>query len=436
MTNEKDVVYDDIQRGLNDFLISAGYIYTSKFMGYDAAMKQVVEEYKQEMLKWFMEGATSYENPMKRVTQEHWYNLYLEKKRLENHRCQVQYAEYRQINRNPMEPPETSFLYKPDGKYLVCEATETTKIQKNYIREAAILAQEQQVCEMKYYILRAQNKDGLYVCPSCGAEQPLDKLLDGCDYCKAKFDISAYDDKVTSVTKHNNRFERRTVYPDNTPASAIGLAVLGVLGVFFGFMMALFTLGLSLILAIAGGIAIYFAFQQSIKANRKVPQAGSIKYRLQDYNPGFSEEEFIASLDCKLKAIHYAANMQELEAFVKCDIESYVKGYQNILNCEPARICYKNFQIKDGYQYLELHREIKVMLDKGNHLKPGRGVVKVTLAKRLNHKLKNEVSLYRCNDCGATISLLEGGKCKYCNKEIDYVTYDWVVIGYKHVNLL
>jgi len=63
---------------------------------------------------------------------------------------------------------------------------------------------------------------------------------------------------------------------------------------------------------------------------------------LQDHNPGFSEEEFIGSLDCKLKSIHYASNPQELAAFVKCDIAPCLKSYQNILDCETGRISYKN----------------------------------------------------------------------------------------------
>ncbi len=432
-----DVVYDDIKRGLNDFFVSAGYIYTSKYLaGYDDKMKAVLEQYKREMLQWFSGSGVSTENPMKHVAQAHWYNLYLEKKRLENQRCKVEYEEYKQISRNPLEDAETSFLYWPDGKYLVCEASETTSIKKNYIRNGAVIAKEQQICEVCYYILRAQNKEGLYICPNCGREQPLDKLLDGCDYCKSQFSISAYDDKVTSVTKHNNRFEGRTVYENKTPTSAIALAVLGTIGIFFGVMLALITLGLSLLFAVAGGVAIYFAFKQSIEANKNVPQAGSIKYRLQDYNPGFSEEEFIGSLDCKLKAIHYASDTRELAAFVKCDVTPYVKSYQNIINCETGRISYKSFQIRGDYQYLELHREIKVMQDYGNYLKSGRGIVKVTLAKKVKHKLKNDAVLYRCKGCGMAISLLEGGKCKYCGNEIEYALYDWVVVGYKHVKVL
>ena len=33
-------------------------------------------------------------------------------------------------------------------------------------------------------------------------------------------------------------------------------------------------------------------------------------------------------------------------------------------------------------------------------------------------------------------SLVEGGKCRYCDNEIDYASYDWIVVDYKHTNEL
>lgn len=433
MTN--DTMKDDVNRGIRDFLDSVGQTYAGAFLNKDDKMKKVLEAYKQELLCWSQKEKASHENPMKHATQEHWYSLYLEKKRLESHNCQVQYAEYKHINRRPLEDAETICSFYTDGKYMICKAGQTTRVQKNYIRNNWVIGQEKQTYEMDYYIISSQNKDGLYVCPGCGAEQSLDTLLDGCDYCKSKFDISAYEDKVMSVMKHNNMFETRVIYAQ-APSSAIVLAVIGTIGVFFGLMCALITLGLSLIFAVAGGLAIYFAFKISMEANKDTPQSTAIKYRLQDHNPSFSEEEFIGSLDCKLKAIHYASDVKELTAFVKCDIRPFVESYQNIVNCETGKLSYKSYQIQGDYQYLELHREIKVMQDCGNYLKPASGIVKVKLAKKVSHKLKNDVVLYRCGGCGATISPVEGGKCKYCGNEMDYAAYDWVVVGYQHVNAL
>ena len=399
-------------------------------------MQAVVEEYKQEMLQWSTNGVSTQENPMKRATQEHWYSLYLGKKRLESHGIQIQYEDYRHVVSRPTEEePQTVMNYHVDGKYAICMVRQYTKVLKNYIRNGAIIGREQEHYEMDYYISRAQNKDGLYICPNCGAELPLDKLLDGCDYCKAKFDISAYDDKIMSVMKSTEMFHNRTTATGVESATplVVVVEVLSCLAIFFGLMGALFTFGLSLIIALFGGLGLFFVFKFTIDNYAKIFR---VVYRLQDYNPGFSEEEFIGSLDSKLKSIHYASGPQELAAFVKCDIASFLQNYQNIVDCETGKIAYKNFRIQGDYQYVELHREMKVMQDCGNCLKAMSGVVRVVLAKKLVHKLKNDVSLFRCRGCGASVSLVEGGKCKYCGNEIDYDDYDWVVVGYEHVKEL
>ena len=434
MANEKEKLKkrkSDSQRAWQDIsgMVADAFVPNDN----DAGMKKVVEEYKQEMLHWTTNEESDYENPMKRATQEHWYSLYLGKKRLENHGIGVQYEEYRQINNiSPQDPPSTAFFYKPDGKYVMCLARQFVRVRKNFIRNGAVIGREQQDLQMDYYITRAQNKDGLYICPNCGGEQTLDKLLDGCDYCKSKFDISAYDDKVMSVMKNKGSYTDRSINKDLGATTVFGvlMAILGVPAFVLGLLLAPSTFGVSLIIAILGAVPLYLCYKSVINYYVNIYQ---VVYRLQDHNPGFSEEEFIGSLDCKLKAIHYASNPQELAAFVKCDIAPYLKSYQNIVDCETGRISYKNFSIQGDYQYVELHREINVMEDCGSQLRAAGGFVKVVLAKKVAYKLKNDVVLYRCNGCGATVSLLEGGKCRYCGNEMDYDTYDWVVVQYQHV---
>jgi len=424
---------DEITQGIEQAVDVLAFNFTGH--QYDRVMGKVTEEYKQEMLKWVQEDVAVKENPMKRATQELWYSLYLEKKRLENHRCKVEYPEYRHISYNAGEEPETVYLYTKDGKYMVCEASQMTRIEKNYIRDGAIIGKEQQKRDITYYILRSQNENGLYICPNCGAEQTLDTLLDGCDYCKTKFDISAYDDKVMSVLRNKTRFDTRE--GSITPIVAWSILVaFGVVGVISGVLGALFTLGLSLIMVPIGGAMVFFGFKGAIDSNKGVTQNTDWKNKIKDNNPDFSEEEFIGSLDCKLKSIHYASTPQELAAFVKCDIAPFVKSYQNIVNCETGKISFKNYRVEGDFQYLDIHREIEVLQDCDSHLQPARGVVGVTLAKRISHKLKNDVTLYRCNGCGSSISLVEGGKCTYCGNEMDYAAYDWVIVGYRHVKAL
>jgi len=230
---------------------------------------------------------------------------------------------------------------KAIGKYIMCLARQFVRMRKNFVRNGAVIRREHQDWQMDYYITRAQNKDGLYICPNCGAEQTLDALLDGCDYCKSKFDISAYDDKVMSVMKNKGTYTDRSTNKETGTAIAFAvvMVLLGVPALLFGLLLAPVTLGLSLIVALFGAGALFLCFKSIVDNYANIYR---VVYRLQDHNPGFSEEEFIGSLDCKLKSIHYASNPQELAAFVKCDIAPCLKSYQNILDCETGRISYKN----------------------------------------------------------------------------------------------
>ncbi|MBQ9636009.1 MAG: hypothetical protein IJV12_07380, partial [Acidaminococcaceae bacterium] len=39
-------------------------------------------------------------------------------------------------------------------------------------------------------------------------------------------------------------------------------------------------------------------------------------------------------------------------------------------------------------------------------------------------------SVLKCKNCGASISLLNGGKCEYCDSELNLWQYDWVITDY------
>lgn len=402
---------------------------------YNDEMHDLTEKYKKEMLAWFESDTIDADNPMQCATQEHWYSLYLEKKRLRTRNYKMQYTIYDHIKKHYEDAPGTICSYHRDGKYLVCEASQLTHIAKTYTRNGVIIGQENQNRDISYYILRSKNENGLYICPNCGAPQTLDALLDGCDYCKTKFDISAYDDKVMSVMRNKSTFDTRE---SNTSKLTIWLvvAILGVIGVFAGFVGIIFTFGLSLLLVPFGVLATILGVKGANNSSKGVQANTQWKYKLQDHNPDFSEEEFIGSLDCKLKSIHYATNPQELAAFVKCDIAPFVKNYQNIINCEIGKIAFKNYRIDGEYQYLDIHREIEVLQDCGNYLKPAMGIIAVTLAKKVQYKFKNDVTICHCNHCNSSISLVEGGKCKYCGTEMDYAAYDWIVVNYQHVKEL
>lgn len=56
-----------------------------------------------------------------------------------------------------------------------------------------------------------------------------------------------------------------------------------------------------------------------------------------------------------------------------------------------------------------------------------------SLVKSMNAVTKsiNDVNVYRCHSCGASLSLLNGGRCEYCGNGLDLKEYDWVIESYE-----
>ncbi len=393
---------------------------------YDSDMQKAVEWYKKQMLDWFAQSSFSVENALTSATQEQWYNLYLEKKRLEQHRLYLQYMDYRQVPRNSEERAlKTLYTYNQDGKYLVCKAKQNTYFEKCYWRDNRVISRYSRFEEMSYYIMRSQNAAGMYICPNCGAEMPLEALLDGCDYCGSKFDVSAYQDKVTAVCINDGIYGSREVN-GATVVLVVITAVLLMIGIMFppiwgkaSWIMK----GVFLLAAVCSLCGTYISNGKTIRTTK-------MKRKIKANNPDFSVESFLASLDCKIKAIHFARKYEDIAPFVKCDMTPYLQNYQNVVSCDTGRYALKKYWTQGEDQFIEFHREVSLQYDCGDRFHFGNEIISMTLAKKRSHKLKNDVTMYRCGGCGSTVSLLEGGKCAYCGKEMNLIEYDWIVVEY------
>ena len=85
---------------------------------YDSQMREVIEAYKTEMLQWFEHDGIEQENGIRHATQGLWYSMYLEKKRLENRGCKMQYKFGEYVRSHPYDTQQDTFVYKKDGKYI------------------------------------------------------------------------------------------------------------------------------------------------------------------------------------------------------------------------------------------------------------------------------------------------------------------------------
>ncbi len=364
-----------------------------------------VENYKKEMINWFDTEHLDKDNPLSCVTQEHWYSMYLEKKRLEKKGIRMHHHAFQHI---PSNGHKSNFVSEyHDGKYRVNMLRQYTAYDIKYTRDDKLIGQLIRKCNIDYYVLRAQKKNGLYICPNCGMEHPLQNLLDGCDYCNTKFDISAYNDKVASLNR---------IYKLGDARSNMYEYIILLIVLMLGILLSACTC-LPILIPLVGIYIYMFKLKREINLNNL----------FKEKNPDSSFEEFIASLDSKIKSIHFAESQEDVDCFVKCDITPYLRDYQDVISCEMGKYKVTAHSEDETHQYINLMRSVRVLKDMGDHLLEGKGVLKMKLAKKKDCKLKNDFTLYVCKQCGASISLVEGGECRYCGNKMDYEAYDWVI---------
>ena len=162
-------------------------------------------------------------------------------------------------------------------------------------------------------------------------------------------------------------------------------------------------------------------------SNRDIKKYDTIYDAIRSCNPDFDMDVFVSSMDSKIKAAFYATDKSDISAFVLCEADEFIKANQNVISCSVGQIELLNFRTDEMYQYVDVYRSVSLMRDMGNQIVPENKFLYLTLCKKRNYKMRSDVTLYRCPNCGASVSLKTGGVCGYCGSKIDYMLYDWAI---------
>lgn len=442
---------EESERRISDFKCKISpRIEKSELKPHEYEVYDAVERYKRQMITYMNRSEVELENAIPSATQELGHSYYLQKKRLSERGIRIHYAKF--LRKRNAE--DNSLLVKYDEIHaknqIICKEDQNTDYEIRYVRDGKLFGVKKKVGYLKHYVFRAKNVNGIYACPSCGATQPLEALLDGCDYCKEVFDINAYEDKVASVcderaTKYTGVETRKKAYKLTVPLSfLLGMLVCGgpALCVIFGavfsdtmhivikifMIMAMATLGVAGV-AVIMEILLHFLN----KTNKAVKKYDSIYDTLRKYNPDFDMDEFVSLMDSKIKALYYASDSADVSAFAMGKLDSFLQMNRNVIACEVNRIELYNYRTDEKYQYVDVYREVQLTRDMGTGVAEENRHLNLTLCKKKNYKERKDVIMYRCTNCGSAVSLRTGGVCKHCGSKIDYMLYDWAIIGMDYV---
>lgn len=398
---------------------------------FNSSMAGVVNRYKSEVTAW-CDSKNPKENAFSTTTQSLWYEHYLNKKRLNQRKIGVHYEHMRPTSFPRQENQRLPFFsYAHDGKNIICTMEDNLFYKKVWYRDRKILWTEEPAGkEGYYYIMQSKSIHGGYICPNCANPGTLESMIDGCDYCGTKFHLEDFKEKISSFYLPGSSAISR----NRNPAKLIVIPVLWfALGLFI--LNALATMGIRTapmwIVFIVGFILIVAAME-IFNTSRGASRGTITKNKLRSVDPYFSEEYFIGNLINKLLSIHYAENAEEIRPFATCDLSGHLKNYQNVVECSLANYLLEDFFTDSDWQHLKVRVELNLKRDTLGQLRNEKESLMLHLIKNVNLKTAavSDAIVYTCKGCGASLSLLNGGKCQYCGNELRLYNYDWVIKEY------
>lgn len=95
-----------------------------------------------------------------------------------------------------------------------------------------------------------------------------------------------------------------------------------------------------------------------------------------------------------------------------------------------------DYRTDDSFQHLQVKAGMILTKYENGRVRQEKTYLKLSLVKSIRALTQsiNDVNVYRCNSCGASLSLLNGGRCEYCGQGLDLKEYDWVIEGYNMNN--
>lgn len=305
-------------------------------------------------------------------------------------------------------------------------------------RNRCVWSDERKKTSGEYYMIQSRSMNGNYICPSCGWEGALECFVDGCDYCQTKFHIEDLKQKVSSVynpgdwTQHRDGF---TIHKHFVPMFvALSIIVLALLAV------GMNTGGAMMMLAPLLGFVVMAVFLMLFvgKKSRENVAGGPARTRqtldkIRRVDEHFSLETFIGNLSNKLLSICYAGSAREIEPFAVCDMTPLLARYRGVIDCKLLECVLMDYQADDHFQHLRVKVGMLLTRYENGGVRQEKAYLNLSLIKSIRALTQsiNDVNVYRCNSCGASLSLLNGGKCAYCGQGLDLKEYDWVIEEYQ-----
>ncbi len=400
------------------------------------------------------------------ATQMFWHILYLQKRRMEKKGVTMElFSERNGENAKALEKNAYS-----DAKFMVTDVKERIRAIRIFRRKTGAAYRKKSTELAHYTVARARttSSEDRVICPNCGNETTRDNLLDGCDFCKTKFTVEDLGRRVNSFTLRDDyvtmlkKYEdiRESLLPWGMAIFISPIFLISLIGMLSawnsleaGFFMKLFAvIACTALLTALGGSLVRFLYpivlfplmemseflighysKKEIEKRRALEDTNSGVFVNMRYTDKlFSKENFLSNVQNKLAAVHYAESESEIQAFALCDLGGYLKTYRDIVDMEVIEVQMLNYAKDDAVQTVRMSVLLN-LLYAGKRFKKKDERIDLTLIRSADSKTEAVCapSVFKCKNCGNSLTLLNGGVCEYCGSKLNLSEHDWVISEYK-----
>ena len=399
------------------------------------------------------------------ATQLYWHILYLQKCRMEQLGITLDFDAVRKRYGGVSIAKHKHF----DGKYSITDAQERIQATRVYKKDTKAIYKKKDSELAHYSMLNARRaaKANEIICPNCGNPTTRENLLDGCDYCGTKFTV---EDLCNRVSSFGLRQDYKVAYDKYTDARAhygtraflAGAVPIFLISMIYGFsamgeldaglfMQITATVFAAAICAVLMGYITKYGFfiflfpflqlKQSVayRSGKKLEERKKreskndiIEKEIRTFDKRFSLEHFFSNIQNKLAAIHYASSNSQAHAFAEIDVSPYLEYYRDVVDMDVTEMSLLDFNCDETTQRIHMKAIASLTRAQGSRCRETPETVELQLKKSAACKTQAVCgpSILKCKNCGASISLLNGGKCEYCDSELNLWQYDWVITDY------
>ena len=348
-------------------------------------------------------------------------------------------------------------IYPKRSTYKAGFAKKRLTVKKRILKDGSCIYEENADMMVCTDQIMKDGEDAYIECPNCGHIDTISSFISGCSHCSSKFHIQENELKISSFYMKND-YEKGIARKFGAMAKIAGLIfVISLIstiafcltslvmyiinsdlneiieGIGSLIYMSVFALLLSgafwLCLVIVNILRwIYYDNHMFVRINYS-PVTREIREKIKD----FSTEVFAQNLEMILRNIHMTNSVDEVSVYTNMDASELVKGYSDVIDCSLNDITFLKFKkVNDDY-VMTVDVGMDVLRYKDGAIRHQYEEIALTLSAAKDMVMDNisVVSMYKCESCGSTVNLLNGGVCEYCESKIPYNKYNFILENYR-----